>query len=135
MRKKLSEHFALSEFIAESERELFKSHNLYPLWEARLRVLAHELEVIRTHIGGPIIVTSGWRSPVRNKAVGGSRTSGHMTGWAADFQRPGWDARRLFDLVKSLGKRGLVTYDQLIGYPAHVHLSVDARSRMEAWTV
>ena len=34
----------------------------------------------------PIIVTSGYRSPAVNKAVGGCKTSNHLTGCAADLR-------------------------------------------------
>jgi zinc D-Ala-D-Ala carboxypeptidase len=35
---------------------------------------------------GPIVVTSGYRSPAVNKAIGGSPTSDHCLGYAADFE-------------------------------------------------
>lgn len=44
------------------------------------------LQPIRDHFGVPIKVTSGYRSPALNKAVGGSETSFHSHGMAADIQ-------------------------------------------------
>lgn len=35
---------------------------------------------------GPIVVTSGYRSQALNKAIGGSTTSDHCLGYAADFE-------------------------------------------------
>lgn len=43
------------------------------------------LDPLREAWGGPITVTSGYRSPELNKAVGGSKTSDHMKGFAADI--------------------------------------------------
>lgn len=43
------------------------------------------LDPIREKLGKPIIVTSGYRHPKLNKAVGGSKTSNHLYGYAADI--------------------------------------------------
>jgi hypothetical protein len=44
------------------------------------------LEPVRVWLGHPIRVTSGYRSPDVNAAVGGSKTSDHLWGKAADLQ-------------------------------------------------
>ena len=44
---------------------------------------------------GPIVVTSGYRSPELNKKIGGSTTSHHCYGYAADFEVLGMDNREL----------------------------------------
>ena len=46
------------------------------------------LQPIRDHFG-PVIVTSGYRSPALNKLVGGSVNSHHVLGMAADIEVPG----------------------------------------------
>lgn len=52
-----------------------------------LKYLAkHLLQPIRDHFGVPIKVTSGYRSPALNAAIGGSETSFHAHGMAADIQ-------------------------------------------------
>ena len=43
------------------------------------------LESIREFSGFPIIITSGYRCPDHNAAVGGAPGSAHLTGEAADF--------------------------------------------------
>lgn len=43
------------------------------------------LDPLRAAWGGGIIVTSGYRSVALNKAVGGSTTSAHRYGYAADI--------------------------------------------------
>lgn len=43
------------------------------------------LDPLRKEWGSPIIINSGYRCPILNKAVGGSKTSSHMSGWAVDL--------------------------------------------------
>jgi len=43
------------------------------------------LDPIREHLKGPVTVTSGYRPPKLNTAVGGSKTSAHLKGLAADI--------------------------------------------------
>jgi len=53
--------------------------------KANLGRLAYEiLEPLRNQFG-PILITSGYRSSAVNKAVGGSNTSAHLDGRAADL--------------------------------------------------
>ena len=51
--------------------------------------LVERLEAVRIALGGPIIITSGVRCPVRNQEVGGIVYSRHLTGDAADCYAPG----------------------------------------------
>lgn len=44
------------------------------------------LDPLREAWGGPLYITSGYRCPKLNKAAGGSDTSAHPTGYAADVQ-------------------------------------------------
>jgi hypothetical protein len=53
--------------------------------------LCLELEKVRAITGEPLRINSGYRCPELNAAVGGSPTSYHMLGLAADFDPPaGW---------------------------------------------
>jgi hypothetical protein len=51
--------------------------------------VAANLELIRAHYDAPVRVTSCFRSPELNKAVGGSATSAHCFAHAADFEVQG----------------------------------------------
>jgi uncharacterized protein YcbK (DUF882 family) len=46
--------------------------------------LVNALEELRELVGGPLFVTSGYRCPAHNRAVGGAKNSYHMKGMAAD---------------------------------------------------
>jgi zinc D-Ala-D-Ala carboxypeptidase len=70
------------------------------------------MEQVRAALGDqPLRVTSWYRSPLTNKAIGGSKTSAHMRGLAVDFKPPaGWT---LFDAFEQIAKSD-IPFDQLI---------------------
>lgn len=52
---------------------------------------ARTLERVRALLGHkPVLISSGYRAPAVNQACGGSPTSAHMYGLAADFTCPGY---------------------------------------------
>ena len=59
------------------------------------------LDPLRAAWGKPIRVKSGYRCPRLNAAVGGSKTSVHMIGYAADLQTSG--SFRYFGILRSPG--------------------------------
>ena len=74
------------------------------------------LDPLREAWGAPIVVTSGYRCPALNKAVGGSETSAHTAGWAADLVPE--DRERTEEFVKWAIDRipaARLAFDQLIG--------------------
>ena len=71
------------------------------------------LDPIREDWGSPIIVSSGYRCPELNKAVGGVKTSGHMYGYCADLQVKG-DLRKFSNFVIEWMKEHQMKYDQII---------------------
>lgn len=106
---KLSENFSLDEFVKTST-----GIDNIPTPEVveRLRALVKNvLQPLRTYLGKPIRITSGYRSPAVNAAVGGSsKTSQHMRGEAADFQVEGMTNQQIIDAVRALR----LPYDQII---------------------
>lgn len=69
------------------------------------------LDPLREAWGKPITVTSGYRCPELNRAVGGSMTSDHLKGRAADITAGSRaQNKELFMLVQKLG----LSFDQLI---------------------
>ncbi len=51
--------------------------------------LVEVLQSIRSHFGRPVVITSGYRTHQRNRAVGGATLSQHLYGTAADIQISG----------------------------------------------
>lgn len=93
--------------------------------------LAHTcevLELIREAIGGhPIIINSGYRCPDVNKAVGGSKTSQHLSGRAADIRSPDQTPRTIWKTVQTLHDDGWIPeLDQVILYESRgfVHVGL-----------
>ena len=83
--------------------------------------LVELLQRIRWRIGRPIIVTSGYRCPEHNAAVGGTPSSLHMFGMAADLQCEGLTPQMLADVATECGAGGLGLY------PRHLHVDVGTK--------
>jgi uncharacterized protein YcbK (DUF882 family) len=67
------------------------------------------LQPVREHFGKPVIISSGYRSPLLNARIGGSRLSQHCFGQAADFEIPGLPNKEVAQWI-----RQNLDYDQLI---------------------
>ena len=108
----LTEHFTLTEFVRSETAERKHIDNT-PTVEvvANLRALCRNvLEPARVSFGAPIYITSGYRCPALNAAVGGKPTSQHLRGEAADLQVKGVkNLRKLYNIIKSHG-----VFDQLL---------------------
>ena len=84
----LTEHFTLEELIYSSTAKT-KGLKNEPTQDhiENLKLLAqYILEPIREKIGFPLVISSGFRSEKINALVGGSKTSQHILGQAADIQ-------------------------------------------------
>jgi hypothetical protein len=88
----LTENFSLQEMTyseTASREGLSNRPDRYAV--ANLVRLAEVMEQVRSLCGdNPVTVTSGYRSPEVNAAIGGSSTSAHMSGLACDFIIPGF---------------------------------------------
>lgn len=132
---RLSAHFELSEFVRSQTATRFNIYN----WPgqapvAALRLLCrNSLESIREHFGKPIIISSGYRCVDLNRRIGGSRTSQHIYGQAADFYIPGIELREIFDTIR---ENQNFPFDQLIlegnEDDGWIHLSYRLPLRREA---
>lgn len=79
-------YFKLSEFINSATANRLGIDNI-PSFEVvdNLNRLADYLDGIREKFGKPILISSGYRCPMLNKAVGGVANSQHLKGLAADL--------------------------------------------------
>ena len=101
-------YFSLAEFIHSATAKRLNIDNT-PTFEIvdNLNRLADYLDVIREKLGKPILVSSGYRCPVLNKAVGGVDSSQHKKGLAADLVCA--DMAKLESVLRETGG-----FDQLI---------------------
>ena len=123
---KLSANFSLAELTKTNVRQFDNTPSMQVI--DNLQVLVDSvLQPIRNKFG-PVIVTSGYRSPEVNKAIGGSATSDHCFGFAADFEVAGVDNKELARWVAdNLKFKQLILEFYTKGVPdsGWVHVSYD----------
>lgn len=125
---KLSNHFTIDELTVSQEaaRNGISNAPNEDVIENLRKLCAKVLEPLRMSLGTPVIVSSGYRSPEINKMIGGSPTSQHMTGQAADIIVPGLTAQELFHTIIDLN----LPYDQVIEeFSRWVHVSYSDNPR------
>ena len=76
--RQLSPNFKVREFACKGSDVVLLDDELVVL-----------LQCIREHFGKPVYITSGYRTAAHNAAVGGSKSSQHLLGRAADFHVEG----------------------------------------------
>ena len=86
------------------------------------------LDPLRAAWGGGIIVTSGYRSVALNKAVGGSPSSAHRYGLAADIVPADGRISVFKAFVVKWLKENAVNFDQYID-----ELSIDKDGKVTEW--
>jgi len=126
---KMTPNFSFYEMTATQHREYLarnrvlsreKLGNLYSL-------CASELEPIRARFGSPVIINSGYRCSPLNGAIGGSATSQHMSGQAADFYVVDNSIEEVFEWI---WKESNLPFGQLIqegvveNHPTWIHISL-----------
>lgn len=127
---KLSQNFTLDEFTqSASAKRLGISNEPTPEIIANLQLLVtNVLQPLRTALGHSIKVTSGYRSPAVNKAVGGVKSSQHSEGKAVDIVVEGVAP---YDVVKFLMSMN-IEFDQAIQeFGEWTHISYDLHSNRE----
>lgn len=132
----LSPHFGLDEMTASqyaARRGIDNTPDAVAF--ANLRTTATGMEMVREALGNnPISISSAYRSPRVNKAIGGVATSQHCEGKAVDFKCPAFGTPR--DIVAAL-KKTKIKYDQLIlefwsgGQTGWVHISFSHNPRLQ----
>lgn len=89
-----------------------------------VELLAKQLQVIRDHIGEPLQVLSGYRSPAHNAKVGGKKNSYHMKAMAADLTCKSLTPKKLHALIETLIANKKIKQGGLGLYPGFVHYDI-----------
>jgi len=122
----LSKNFSRSEFACPHCGEV----EIDPLLVATLQRIRDK--------AGPVVVTSGYRCPVHNEAVGGVNNSQHIYGRAADIYVPGMSQAALLALVREM----TVNEDIYAGYAyaiknskraVHVDVRIPESNTVRGW--
>lgn len=126
---RLSEHFSLDEMIFSDYASRNRLQNIpSPQVTENLRTLCETLEKVRSLLGQPMTINSGYRGTELNRALKGAPTSAHLSGFAADFTCRKFGSP--VAIVKAIKDSG-IKYDQLIEEGTWVHISVDPRMRQQ----
>lgn len=122
---KLEENFSLSEFKCKDgsgvPEELMDN----------VKLLAKNLQVLREHLGRPIRIISGYRSPKYNRRIGGAKRSQHMTAKAADIKVSGMTPAEVKAEIVKLIKEGKMNIGGVGLYTTFTHY--DVRGRNARW--
>lgn len=115
--KKLSTNFRVKEFACtDGSDPIFIDSDL-----------VNVLQKIRTHFGKAVTITSAYRTPPKNKAVGGQTYSQHLYGRAADIKVSGVSPKKVAayaeTLLKNKGGIGI--------YSTFTH--IDTRATKSRW--
>lgn len=132
----MAQYFTLNEMIY-SDTAKKKGIDNTPSEEVKkhLNDLMAVLDKIRGALGKPITVSSGYRCPKLNAAVGGSATSGHLRGDAADLQVKGLTAKELGLFIQGYLQGANIAWDQLIveksGRTEWIHLGLKNQAGLQ----
>lgn len=115
--KKLSTNFRVKEFACTDGTDpIFIDSDLVTI-----------LQKIRSHFGQAVTITSAYRTPTKNKAVGGTTYSQHLYGRAADIKVSGVTPKKVAayaeTILKNKGGIGI--------YSTFCH--IDTRSTKARW--
>jgi hypothetical protein len=130
----LSPNFSLGELVYSETAEQNGIDNTPPAEIVEnLKRLAAGLEAVRTLLGAPLEISSGYRCPALNEAVGGSAASQHVQGLAADFACAAFGSP--LEVARAIQRSG-IEFDQcILEYGRWVHLSFSDAPRGRLLTI
>ena len=131
----LSAHFTLEEAtFSETAVRLGINNQPSEIQLANMKTAAEGMEKVREILGGKGIKVNSWlRLPDVNVAVGGSKISSHMDGWAIDFVCPSFGDP--LTVCKAIEASGL-KFDQMIHeYARWTHISFAPEMRGQKLTI
>ena len=132
---KLTKNFWLAEFT-RSQTAARKNIDNNPSEEIieHLTKTARQLELVRELLdNNAIIISSGYRCLELNLAIGGSATSAHMNGWAADFTCSKFGTpEEVWEFLQD----SEIDFDQLIlEFGQWIHISFDPQMRGQSFKI
>lgn len=128
---KLTKNFKLKEFECKGAcKDCDNCSMPLEVYENVIK-LAGQLQFLRDYTGRAITINSAYRSPEHNAKVGGSKTSQHLLGKAADITIQGLKPSEVFSLIEDLIDMGLMLQGGLGNYKTFTHY--DIRKTKARW--
>lgn len=115
---KLTEHFNISEFACKDGTAV--PYNLVDT----ITELAKNLEVLRQHLGVPIIINSAFRNYTYNRTVGSNDNSQHPRGTAADIRSKDYTPIEIRNTIEELIEDGKMKEGGLGIYNSFIHYDI-----------
>lgn len=128
----MAKYFTMAEMLrSDTARELGIDNTPNARERANIEKTMALLDKIREKWGSPIIVTSGFRCNALNEAIGGSSTSQHPKGEAADIKPKKGTVRALFNMIAEMIRNNEIEVGQLIDeyHYSWVHVSVPYKKK------
>lgn len=131
---RLSSYYTLAR-LAHSDTAIARGLDNTPPAEvlASLRRVARGLDRVRRLLGHPLDISSGYRAPAVNVAVGGAPASQHTRGEAVDFCCPGYGTPA--DVARAIRDSGLEFDQCILEFGRWVHLSFSAAPRRRTLSI
>ena len=95
--------------------------------------LSNQLQFLRDYTGRPITINSAYRCPKHNKKVGGSKTSQHLLGKAADITIQSLKPAEVFMIIEDLIDMGHMLQGGLGLYEKKGFIHYDIRKTKARW--
>jgi len=130
---KLSANFSLEEFLVSQTAER-NGIDMTPPEEVleQLQLLVFTcLQPLRDSLGATIYISSGYRPLVLNTLIGGSITSAHVHGRAADFRVAGYTP---LEVCQKISELGLIFDQNIHEFGRWTHLGIAQHNRIEELT-
>lgn len=93
-------------------------------YECNAHRVLNNLQVLRTFLGEPLHINSGYRTPEYNKRIGGAKNSQHTKGTACDITCKTKTPKQLHAIILKLISQGKMHNGGLGLYPGFVHYDV-----------
>jgi uncharacterized protein YcbK (DUF882 family) len=102
------------------------------IYIANAKKLAENLEVLRSEINEPVMITgSGYRTVSHNEKNGGAKNSQHLTASAADINAKNYTPKELAKVIEKLIKEDKMMQGGIGVYKGFVHY--DIRGTKARW--
>ena len=118
-------NFGPNEFIPPNDREIISKGAADSLRAIAVNVLQPARNALRL----PIRITSAYRNPQKNAAIGGVLASQHITGQAVDIQpipATRENFKKLYDIIIRNDKYDQIIWENALAFsetPSHLHVS------------